>query len=102
MDCASPESEIQGRAKVSAGHTKTIHEEPTTNMVSKNLTEDGQRKKWYTPRKETLENKSFELVDLCQAEVALFIQPYGEDNMFIFRSRPDFPEAASVRAFPGY
>jgi hypothetical protein len=71
-------------------------------MVSKNLTEDGQRKKWYAARKETLEYKSFELVDLCQAEVALFIRPYGEDNMFVFKSRPDFPEADSVRAFPGY
>ncbi|PMD42324.1 hypothetical protein L207DRAFT_632110 [Hyaloscypha variabilis F] len=65
-------------------------------MVSKNLTPEGQRKKWYDPRKETLAKKSFELVRLCQSKVALFIEPYGENEMFVFKSHADFPEAYSV------
>jgi hypothetical protein len=68
-------------------------------MVSKNLTEDGQRKKWYTPRKDTLEYKSFELAELCETKVALFIQAYGEDSMFVFKSHSDFPNTDSVRTF---
>lgn len=69
-------------------------------MVSKNLTDDGQRKKWYDQRKPTVVKKCFELVDLCQAQVALFIQPCNEDFMFIFKSSPSFPDVNSVRAFP--
>jgi hypothetical protein len=73
-------------------------------MVSKNLTEDGQRKKWYDQRRPTVEKKAFELVYECQSKAALFIQPYGEeDYMFCFKSDPDFPpDLASVGAFRFY
>ncbi|KAH7364900.1 hypothetical protein BKA65DRAFT_492224 [Rhexocercosporidium sp. MPI-PUGE-AT-0058] len=60
-------------------------------MPSKNLTPEGQRRKLFNQRMPTVEKKMNELVDVCKAEVALFILPHDDDEMWVFKSRLNFP-----------
>ncbi|KAH9205193.1 hypothetical protein DL95DRAFT_397886 [Leptodontidium sp. 2 PMI_412] len=60
-------------------------------MPSKNLTPEGQRRKLFNQRMPTVEKKMNELVDVCKAEVALFILPHDDDEMWVFKTRLNFP-----------
>lgn len=70
-------------------------------MPSKNLTPEGQRTKLFKQRMPCVEKKMNELVAKCRAEVALFILPHDDDEMWVFKTRLDFPNVNRVRTLPG-